>query len=171
MSLYLFASPYPLKAVDEFRQGGLEAFCMLCPDRRKVSRHAKRTETKVVVAIRGYSFVRDPDPWKLRSMRHIGHPVRDARGRWAVAPKRDEAWLINPPPGLFHDDNIPANLLPNVSAPNVKPGDVVRFTLANERHEMTALAVDAHSVLVKLSLFGREVQTKIKLDQIESVAA
>ena len=171
MSLYLFASPYPLKAVDEFREAGLEAFCMLCPDRRKVSRHAKRTETKVVVAIRGYSFVHDPDPWKLRNMRHIGHPVRDARGRWAVAPKRDEEWLVNPPHGLFHDNNIPERLLPNVTAPDVKPGDVVRFTLANERHEVTALSVDGHSVMIKLTLFGREVRTRVDLNSLETVAA
>lgn len=171
MSLYLFASPYPLKAVDEFREGGFKAFCLLGPDRRKVSRHAKRTETKVVVALRGYSFVFDPDPWALRNMRHIGHPVRDARGKWAVVPKRDEDWLTNPPHGLFHDDQIPVHLAPRPDAPNVKPGDVVRFTLANERHEVTALSVDAHTVLVKLRMFGNDMQVKIALDQVEVAAA
>lgn len=170
MSLYLFASPYPLKAVDEFRKSKIEAFCMLCPDRRKVSRHAKRKESKVMVAFKGYSFVRDPDPRKLWTMQNIGHPVRDARGRWQVVPRRDEEWLMNPPSGLFHDDSIPANFLPK-DVPAIKAGDVVRFQLASERHELEALACDGYTVLVKLSLFGREVQTKIKLDQIESVAA
>ena len=169
MTLYLFASPYPLKAVDEFRGAGFEAFCMLCPDRRKVSRHSKRKDTKVTVAFRGYSFVRDPDPRKLWNMRHIGHPVREARGRWAAVPARDESWLLNPPHGLFHDNRIPENLLPK-DLPTVKAGDMVRFTLAAERHEMKAMAVDGHTVLVKLSMFGREVLTRVSLETIEVAA-
>jgi hypothetical protein len=170
MTLYIFSSSYPLKAVDEFRQGGFQAFCMMCPDRRKASRHAKRKETGVTVAFRGYSFVMDPDPWKMRNMRHIGHPVRDAYGRWQAVPKRDETWLLDPPPGLFHDDNIPGHLIPK-DIPQINAGDTVRFMLAAERHEVKALAVDGHSVLVKLQMFGREVRTRVKLSTIESVAA
>ena len=170
MSLYLFSSPYPLKAVDEFRKAGFEAFCLLCPDRRKVSRHAKRKSTGVTVAIRGYSFVIDPDPWKLNGLRHIGHPVRNAQGKWQTVPRRDADWLLNPPHGLFHDNAIPDYLTPRTDAPEVKPGDTIRFTLASERHEVTALSVDGHTVLVKLAMLGREVRTRVPVSMCEVAA-
>jgi hypothetical protein len=169
MTIYLFASAYPLKAVDEFRAAKFTAFCMLCPDRRRVSRHAKRHHTGVTMAWPGYSFVVDPDPWKLRALRHIGHPVRDAYGRWQPVPKRDEGWILNPPRGLFHDDQIPFSLLPK-DMPVVKAGDFVRFTLAAQRHEVKAMAVDGHNVMVKLSLFGRDVNAKVALADIELAA-
>ena len=170
MTLYLFASPYPLKAVDEFRKAKFTAFCMLCPDRRKVSRHAKRKHTGVTFAWPGYVCVVDPDPRKLWNMRYIGHPVRDARGRWAVVPARDAEWMLNPPHGLFHDNAIPDYLTPRTDAPEVKPGDTIRFTLASERHEVTALSVDGHTVLVKLAMLGREVRTRVAVSMCEVAA-
>jgi hypothetical protein len=84
-------------------------------------------------------------------------------------PKRDESWILNPPPGLFHDDKIPACLLPK-DVPLVKAGDMVRFTLAAQRHEVRAMAVDGHSVMVKLALFGRDLDAKVALSDIELAA-
>lgn len=173
MSLFAFTSAHPVKAAAEMREAGYEAFCLMMIDRRKASRSVRKSTASVqrpVVALAGYVFARDPDPWKVSQMKHVRNAVRFvAGGRWQPVPTREAAWLQNPPKGLFHDTEI-ARYLNRPAPPLVKAGDVIRFSIGAEQHERPVMSVDGQMLLTEIRLLGRDVRVRIAVDQVEVAA-
>lgn len=174
MTLYAFTSAHPLKAAAEFREDGVEAFCVMMLDRRKVSRAVRKSTAAVqkpIVALAGYVFAHDPDAWRVSQMKHVRNAVRfTAGGRWQPVPTREAAWLQNPPRPLFHDTEI-ARYLNRPVPPVVKQGDVIRFNIGAEQHERPVMSVDGQMLLTEIRLLGRDVRVKIAVDQVEVAAA
>ena len=174
MSLFAFTSANPLKAAAEFREAGVEAFCIMTLDRQKANRAVRKSTASVqkpIVALQGYCFAHDPDPWKVSQMKHVRNAVRFvAGGRWQPVPAKEAAWLQNPPRGLFHDTEIP-RYLNRPAPPAVKAGDKVRFTLASEEHERPVMAVDGHLLLMEIRMLGRDVKVKVPTSMVEAVEA
>lgn len=166
MSWYALASRHPLKAAAELRESGTQAFCLMRHDRRKVSRHAKRREPSPVLALAGYCFAFDPDPWTCSQMRHSVRTVAFNGKRAPIPPKQME-WLLRPSGAFFHDTDIPryAN---RPEPPLVKPGDIVRFTLAAEQHTLPVDSVDGHLLILRINMLGREVRTRIPVSMVEA---
>jgi len=173
MSLFAFTSAHPVKAAAEMRDAGYDAFCLMLLDRRKACRAVRKSTAHVqkpVVAIKGYVFCTDPDPWKVSQMKHVRNAVRfTAGGRWQPVPTREAEWLQNPPKGLFHDTEIP-RFLNRPAPPVVKAGDVIRFTLAAQEHERPVMSVDGQTLLMEIRLLGRDVRVRIAMDQVEVAA-
>lgn len=173
MSLFAFTSAHPPKAAAEMRDAGYMAFCLMMPDRRKVNRSVRKSTAHVqkpVVALQGYVFCHDPDAWKVSQMKHVRNAVRFvAGGRWQPVPYREAEWLMNPPRPLFHDTEAP-RFLNRPAPPVVKPGDLVRFTLAAEEHERPVMAVDGQMLLVEIAMLGRSM-VRVPIAMVESVEA
>jgi len=177
MTWYAFACKDPLKAAAELREGGTRAFCLMMPDRRSASRHAKRVRTEPtkrrplqpVLALRGYLFAMDVDPWRASQMRHAVRPVK-FNGRWAPIPEQQMGWLLDPPGPFFHDTDIP-RFAKRPEPPLVKAGDVVRFTLAAEQHTLPVDSVDGHILIMRINMLGREVRTRVPVSMVEQVEA
>jgi hypothetical protein len=170
MTLTAYTAMHPVKAAEELREDGFTAFAVMMLDRRRKARTIKAKVAKPIVALQGYVFVTDPNAWKLSRMRHVGQPVRFA-GRTAVIPPRQAQWLMNPPQGLFHD-NDPPLCLTRPDPPLVKVGDTVRLTLACERVEAPVLQMspDGHTLLLRIAMLGRETM-RVPLSMVETVAA
>jgi hypothetical protein len=168
MSLTAYTAMHPVRAAEELREGGFTAFAVMMLDRRRKSRAIKAKVAKPVLALNGYVFITDPDPWKVSRMRHVGSPVRFA-GRTAVIPQRQAEWLLTPPHGLFHDNNPPL-CLTRPELPLVKVGDTIRFTLACERLEAPVLSVDGHTLLLRIAMLGRDTM-RVPVSMVETVAA
>lgn len=164
MSLTAYTAMHPVRAAEELREGGFNAFAVMMLDRRRKARAVKAKVAKALVALQGYVFIADPDPWRVSKMRHVGRSVRFA-GRTAVIPQGQAEWLLNPPQGLFHDNNPPLALT-RPEPPMVKPGDKVRFTLACERLEAPVLSVDGHTLLLRIAMLGRDTM-RVPLSIVE----
>ena len=173
MALYAFTSAHPLKAAAEFREAGVEAFAIMMLDRRKAARSVRKSTASVqkpIVALAGYVFAYDADPWMVSQMKHVRNAVRFvAGGRWQPIPTREAAWLQNPPRGLFHDTEI-ARYMNRPAPPVVKTGDVIRFNMGYGEQERPVMAVDGQMLLTEIRLLGRDVRVKIAVDQVEVAA-
>jgi hypothetical protein len=167
--LYAFTAPYPLKAAAELREAGYDAFCLMMLDRRRKARHTRGKTGQPVLALAGYVFAHDPDPWAVSKMRYVRAPVRFA-GRWRGIPPRQAEWLLRPPQGIFHDTEAHKHQ-PREPLQAVKPGDLGQFTLASERVSGEVLSVDGHILTMRLNrmMLGRDV-VKIALEALEAVA-
>jgi hypothetical protein len=172
MNWYAYRAAHPPKAAAEMREAGYDAFCLMRMDRRKVSRSVRKTtksEARPIVALPGYLFCADPDPWVCSKMRHVGSPVA-FNGKRAPIPPAEMNWLLRPSGGFFHDTDIP-RFINRPPPPVVKAGDVVTFTLAAERHELPVDAVDGHMLVMRIRMLGREaVKMRIPVDQVEVAA-
>lgn len=173
MSLFAFTAAHPLKAAAEMREAGYDAFCVMMPDRRRVNRNVRKSTAntqKPVVALQGYIFCHDPDPWKVSQMKHVRNAVRFAAGgRWQPVPDKEAAWLMNPPRPLFHDTNIP-RYVNRPAPPLVKPGDVIRFTIGAEEHQRPVMSVDGQILLTEIHLLGRDVKVRVRVQDVEVAA-
>ena len=167
MGLTAYTAMHPVRAADEIRESGFEAFAVMMLDRRRKARSIKAKVARPIVALQGYVFVSDPDAWKLSRMRHVGTPVRFA-GRTAIIPARQADWLLNPPQGLFHDNDPPLSLTRS-EPPLVKAGDTVRLVLACERVEAPVLSVDGHTLLLKIAMLGRDTM-RVPVGMVEVAA-
>jgi plastocyanin len=78
-------------------------------------------------------------------------------------------WLLAPSGGFFHDTDIP-RFASRAEQAVVKAGDVVRFTLAAERHEVVVDGVDGHLLILKINMLGREVRTRVPVSMVEVAA-
>jgi hypothetical protein len=172
MSLFAFTAAHPLKAAAELREAGYEAFALMMPDRRRLHRHRAKGpssfERKPVVALQGYVFAADPDPWAVHTMRHVRQAVKFC-GHWQAIPEREAAWLLNPPKPMFHDTAIP-RFLNRPAPPLVKAGDRVRFTLACEEHERPVMCVDGDLLLMEIRMLGRDVKVRVPVSMVEVAA-
>lgn len=173
MALYAFTSANPPKAAAEMREAGYQAFCVMMPDRRRVNRNVRKSTAQVqkpIVALQGYVFCHDPDPWKVSQMKHVRNAVRFAAGgRWQPVPTREADWLQNPPRPLFHDTEVP-RFLNRPAPPVVKPGDVIRFQIGAEQHERPVMSVDGQMLLTEIRLLGRDVKVRVSVDAVEVAA-
>jgi hypothetical protein len=172
MSWYAYTAMHPLKAAAEMREAGMDAFCLMRPDRRRNHRHRAKGPSsfkpKPVLALPGYVFCADPDAWTCSKMRHVGRAVA-FNGRRAPIPQKQMQWLLAPSGEFFHDTDIP-RFMNRPAPPIVKAGDVVRFTLASEQHELPCLSVDGEMLLVAIRLLGREVKTRVPVSLVEVAA-
>lgn len=172
MNWYAYTAMHPLKAAAEMREAGMDAFCLMRLDRRRDHRHrakgAASLKPRVILALPGYTFCADPDPWTCSKMRHVGRPVA-FNGRRAPIPAKQMQWLLAPSGGFFHDTDIP-RFTSRAEQPVVKAGDVVRFTLAAERHEVVVDGVDGHLLILKINMLGREVRTRVPVSMVEVAA-
>ena len=171
MSWYAYRAMRPLKAAAELREAGYEAFCLMRMERRKVSRAVRKStksESKAIVALPGYVFVSDPDPWTCSKMRHVGSAIAFC-GRRAPIPPAEMNWLLAPTGGFFHDTDVP-RYVNRPEPPLVKAGDVISFTLAGERHTLPVDSVDGHLLLVRIRLLGRDA-VRVPTSMVEAVEA
>jgi hypothetical protein len=172
MSWYAYTAMHPLKAAAEMREAGIDAFCLMRIDRRRTHRHrakgAASLKPQPILAIPGYIFACNPDPWTCSKMRHVGRAVA-FNGRRAPIPQKQMQWLLAPSGGFFHDTDIP-RFANRPEAPLVKAGDTVRFTLAAERHEVMVDGVDGHLLILKINMLGREVRTRVPVSMVEVAA-
>ena len=168
--LYDFTAAHPLKAAAELRDAGYDAFALMMLDRRRKHRHRAKGPASMapqpIVAIKGYVFAHDPDPWKVHTMRHVRSPVRFC-GRWQGIPPKEADWLLRPPVGLFHDTDIP-RFANRPAPPLVNVGDKVRFTMGCEEHERPVMAVDGHLLLLEIRMLGRDVKVKVPVGMVEA---
>ena len=167
MTLTAYTAMHPKLAAEEIRKHKFQAFAIMMLDRRRKARTIKAKVAKEIVALGGYVFVINPDPWTLSKLKHVGQPVRFA-GRTAVIPPRQAQWLLNPPQGLFHD-NDPPLCLTRPEPPLVKVGDTVRLTLACERVEAPVLSVDGHTLLLRIAMLGRDTM-RVPVGMVEVAA-
>ena len=168
MTWYAYASMHPLKAAAEFREAGVNAFCLMRHDRRKVSRNAKRKTQAPILALPGYLFAADVDPWMASQMRHSVRAVA-FNGRRAPIPPKQMEWLLRPSGPFFHDTDIP-RFANRPEPPLVKAGDMVRFTLAAEQHTLPVDSVDGHVLIMRINMLGREVRTRVPVSMVEIAA-
>jgi hypothetical protein len=173
--LYAFTSAHPMKAAAEFREAKVEAFAICMLDRRKAARSVRKSTASVqkpIVALQGYVFAVSPDPWKVSQMKHVRNAVRFvAGGRWQPVPEKQSEWLLAPPKPLFHDTQIP-RFVNRPAPPSVKPGDMVQFMMGAEQIERPVIAVeDGHTLLMEISLLGRQVKVRVRADCVEVAAA
>jgi len=168
MTLYAFTSAHPLKAAAELREAGYGGFCLMMMDRRRKARNIKGKAGQPVLALAGYTFAHDPDPWTVSRMRHVRSAVRFC-GRWQGIPPKEAEWLLRPPQGIFHDTDI-ARYANRPAPPVVKVGDRVTLTLACERMEAPVLSVDGESLLLQIRLLGRDT-IRVPLVMVETIAA
>jgi len=176
MTWFAYRASHPPKAAAELREAGFDAFCLMRMDRRQKHRHpvkgktaqAGRYEPRPIVALPGYVFCADPNPWTCSKMRHVGSPVA-FNGRRAPIPPAEMEWLLRPSGGFFHDTEVP-RFLNRPAPPVIKPGDMVRFTLAAERHELPVDSVDGHILIMRIRMLGREVRTRIPVEMVEVAA-
>lgn len=168
MTYYAYACRDPRRAAAELREAGYEAFCLMRHDRRKVSRHAKRKDPKPVLALAGYAFAADVDPWTASQMRHVGRAVVFNGKRAPIPPKQME-WLLRPPQPFFHDTDIP-RYVNRPAPPLVKAGDMVRFTLAAEQHTLPVDSVDGEILVMRINMLGREIRTRVPVHMVEVAA-
>ena len=170
MSWYAYTSTRPLKAAAELREAGYQAFCLMRLDRRRQHRHrgkgAANFQAKPILALPGYTFVCDPDPWTCSKMRHVGSAVA-FNGRRAPIPQKQMEWLLAPTGGFFHDTKVPW-FINRPAPPVVKAGDMVPFTLAAERHELPVDSVDGEILIVRIRMLSREVKTRIPVSMVEA---
>ena len=166
---YALASMRPLKAAAELRENGVEAFCLMRHDRRKVSRHAKRKDPAPILGLPGYLFACEPDPWMCSQMRHGVRAVA-FNGRRVPIPQKQMEWLLKPSGPFFHDTDIP-RFAKRPEPPLVKAGDVVRFTLAAEQHTLPVDSVDGHILIMRINMLGREIKTRVPVSMVEQVEA
>lgn len=173
MTLFAFTSAHPLKAAAEFREDGVQAFCIMMLDRRKVSRSVRKSTAAVqkpIVALAGYVFAHDPDAWRVSQMKHVRNAVRfTAGGRWQPVPAKEAAWLQNPPRPLFHDTEV-QRYLNRPAPPVVKPGDVIRFTIGAEQHQRPVMSVDGEILLTEIRLLGRDVKVRVRVQDVDVAA-
>lgn len=156
MTYYAFTARHEQKAALELREAGYDAFCLMRTDRRKKSRNAKSKVGYPVVAIPGYIFAENPDPWTVSKMGGI-FPVRRSDGKWQKIPTRQVEWLLNPPRGLFKDTEAHKHICPS-ALPSFNPGDTVAMTLACERISGEVVSTDGATLLLKLNriILGRD---------------
>lgn len=173
MTYYAFTARHEQKAAAELREHGYDAFCLMMLDRRRKHRHrgkaAVNFKPQPIVALRGYVFVREPNLWAISKMRHVRQPVRFC-GRMQPIPERELKALLNPRMPFFHDTDVPRfNARPE--PPAVKPGDVVRFTLAAETLDCPVMSVDGETLLVQVRhmLLGRDTM-RVPVSVVEAVA-
>jgi transcription antitermination factor NusG len=172
MTYFAFTARYEPKAAAELREAGFSAFCLMRMDRRRQHRHrakgAASLKPKPVVALKGYVFANVDRPHLVQSLRHVGQAVRFC-GAWQPIPEREMRWLLDPPGDLFHCKDIP-RFANRPEPPLVKAGDMVRFTLASERHELPVMGVDGETLLVAIRMLGREVKTRVPVSLVELAA-
>jgi transcription antitermination factor NusG len=172
MTYFAFTARHEPKAAAELREAGFDAFCLMRMDRRRQHRHRAKgpasLKPKPIVALRGYVFANVDRPHLVKNLRHVGQPVRFC-GAWQPIPEREMRWLLDPPGDLFHDTAIP-RFVNRPPPPVVKAGDVVRFTLAAEQHELPVMSVDGETLLVTIRMLGREVRTRVPLSLVEVAA-
>jgi hypothetical protein len=172
MSYYAFTARHEPKAAAELREAGFPAFCLMRLDRRRVHRHRAKgpaaTKQKPVVALRGYVFAAVDRPHLVQHMTHVGQAVRFC-GQWQPIPEREMQWLLQPPGDLFHCTEIP-RFMNRPEPPIVKRGDIVRLRLASEQHDLPVLSVDGAMLVVAIRMLGREIRTRVPVDQVELAA-
>ena len=169
MTYYAFSARHEPKAAAELREAGFPAFCLMRLDRRRQHRHRAKgpasLKPRPVVALPGYVFAQVDRPHLVQSLRHVGQAVRFC-GIWQPIPEREMQWLLQPPGDLFHCTEIP-RYLNRLEPPAVKMGDVVRFRLASEQHDLPVLSVDGAMLVVAIRMLGREIRTKVPINQVE----
>ncbi len=167
---YAFVARYEIKAATELREAGFKAFCLMRIDRRRKVRRTRGKVGQPVVALCGYVFAYNPDPWAVSKMRYVLAPVRSSDGRWQGIPPRQAEWLLRPPQGIFHDTEAHKHQ-PREPLQTVKPGDLGQFTLASERVSGEVLSVDGHILTMQLirMMLGRDV-IRVPLNALEAFA-
>jgi hypothetical protein len=162
MTWFAFTSRHELKAAAELREAGFDAFALMRLDRRKVTRHPikgkAQTRQMPIVALKGYVFACVDRPHLVRTLRHVGHPVRFC-GRWEAIPERQMAWLLSPPGPLFHDTDIP-RFANRPEPPKVKAGDTISTHFACEQisGEVVSVSTDGHTLVMRINrlMMGRD---------------
>jgi transcription antitermination factor NusG len=174
MSWYAFTARHELKAVQELREAGHNAYCVMMVDRRKRHRHRAKGpdvwEPRAVIALKGYVMIEAdvPDLWSIGKLRHVSQPVRFC-GRLRPIPQAQLDAILSDRGQYFRDDNPPKALL-RKAPQGIMPGDSVRFDFAAEAIDAPVMSVDGETLLVRLGrmILGRDTM-RIPTHMVERV--
>jgi transcription antitermination factor NusG len=174
MPWFAFTARHEVKAAQELRSEGYNAYCVQMVDRRKRHRHRAKGgavwEPHAIVALKGYVFIEAdfPDLWAIGKLRHVSQPVRFC-GRLRPIPDAQLAAILSDRGQYFRDDDPPKALSRKAPA-HIAPGDNVRFDFAAEAIDAPVMAVDGETLLVKLNrmILGRDTM-RIRAELVEKV--